>query len=174
MALRVSWEPTGDPVLDRLGQQFVERVACHARGGSYARRQVKFNTYLNFLAFLAKQFGPEDIRNIQPRHVAAFIRYLRSKGRSRDRILAYLSIIRWWHGQIPWRKYDLPENRIIFELEARLDDKEYCESIKNRFRRKKLRGGVQKPGRPTGKDLAGSGENKGQDNVQEIVFPLPG
>ena len=87
MALRVSWEPTGDPVLDRLGQQFVERVACSARGGSYARRQVKYNTYLNFLEFLAEQFGPEDICNIQPRHVAAFIKHLRNKGRSRDRIL---------------------------------------------------------------------------------------
>jgi hypothetical protein len=145
MALRVSWEPTGDPVLDRLGRQFVERVACSARGGSYARRQVKYNTYLNFLEFLAEQFGPEDIRTIQPRHVAAFVKYLRNKGRSRDRILAYLSIIRWWHEQIYWRKYELPENKIIFELEARLDDKEYCEEIKNRCRRKKLRWGVQKP-----------------------------
>jgi site-specific recombinase XerD len=136
MALRVDWETTGDPVLDRLGRQFVEQVACHARGGSYARRQVKYNTYLNFLNFLAERFGPEDIRNVQPRHVASFIRYLRDQERSEKRMLDYLSIIRWWHQRIPWRKYEIPENKALFELEARLDDKKYCEEIKNRYRRK--------------------------------------
>ena len=70
--LRVSWEPTGDPVLDRLGQQFVERVACFARGGSYERRMEWHRKYTKFLRLLAERFGPEDICNIQPRHVAAF------------------------------------------------------------------------------------------------------
>lgn len=154
MALRVSWEPTGDPVLDRLGQRFVERVACNARGGSYARRQVKFKMYVNFLEFLAEHFGPDDLRNIQPRHVAAFIRHLRDQGRSWDRILAYLSVIRWWHEQIYWRKYELPENKILFELEANIDDKEFCAAIKDRSRRKKLRRAVQKPCSPVGKSLA--------------------
>ena len=143
--LRIDWKETGRPALDRLGRQFVS-VAKSARGGSYARRQVKYNTYLIFLTFLAERFGPEDLRNIQPRHVAAFIRHLCDQGRSDKRKLDYLSIIRWWHERIPWRKYEMPENKIIFELEARLDDKEYCESIKYRYRRKGLRGGVQKPG----------------------------
>ncbi len=135
--LRVDWKETGRPVLDRLGRQFVS-VAKSARGGSYARRQVKYNTYLIFLDFLAEHFGPEDIRNIQPRHVASFIKYLCNQGRSDKRKLDYLSIIRWWHERIPWRKYEMPENRIIFELEAKLDDKKYGESIKNRCRRKGL------------------------------------
>ncbi len=142
--LRIDWKETGRPALDRLGRQFVS-VAKSARGGSYTRRQVKYNTYLIFLTFLGGRFGPEDLRNIQPRHVAAFIKYLRDQGRSGQRMLDYLSIIRWWHERISWRKYELPENRIIFELEARLDDKEYCVSIKNRYRRKGLRGGIQKP-----------------------------
>ena len=46
--LRVDWKETGRPALDRLGRQFVS-VAKSARGGSYARRQVKYNTYLIFL-----------------------------------------------------------------------------------------------------------------------------
>ncbi|RKO65743.1 site-specific integrase [Desulfofundulus salinus] len=142
--LRVSWENTGDPVLDRLGRQFVERVARYARGGSYERRMEWYRAYIRFTYFLAERFGPEDIRNIQPRHVAAFIRYLKQLGRSEKTVLHYLSIIRWWHQQIPWRKYELPENNILLELEARLDDKRFCEEIKNNCRRKKLRRGIQK------------------------------
>ncbi|HHW44649.1 MAG TPA: hypothetical protein GXX25_12770 [Desulfotomaculum sp.] len=142
--LRVSWEKTGHPALDRLGRQFIS-VAKLARGGSYARRQVKFKMYLKFLGFLAERFGPEDIRNIQPRHVAAFIKHLREQGRSYKTILDYLSVIRWWHKRIPWHKYELPENKTLFELEARLDDKRFCEEIKNSYKRKRGRGRVQKP-----------------------------
>ncbi len=146
--LSVSWEPTGDPVLDRLGRQFVERVVCHARGGSYERRMEWYRKYTKFLRFLAERFGPEDICNIQPRHVAAFARHCRKLGLSENTILRYFSIIRWWQVRIPWRKYELPENRALFELEAKLDDKKYCEAIKNKYRRKGSRGGVQKSAGP--------------------------
>ncbi len=70
--LRLDWKETGRPALDRLGRQFIG-VAKPARGGSYAYRQVKYNTYLIFLDFLAERFGPEDIRNIQPRHVNIYL-----------------------------------------------------------------------------------------------------
>ena len=55
--LRIDWKETGRPVLDRLGRQFVS-VAKSARGGSYARRQVKYNTYLIFLRFLGGALRP--------------------------------------------------------------------------------------------------------------------
>ncbi|WP_072868166.1 phage integrase N-terminal domain-containing protein [Desulfofundulus thermosubterraneus] len=142
--LRVSWENTGNPILDRLGRQFVERVARYARGGSYEKRLERFRKYVKFLCFLAERFAPEDIRNIQPRHVAAFARHLKEQGRSGRTILYYFSIIRWWHRQIPWRKYEMPENKVLLELEARLDDKRFCEEIKNNCRRKKFRRGIQK------------------------------
>ncbi len=140
--LRLDWKETGRPALDSLGRQFIG-IAKAARGGSYAYRQVKYNTYLIFLDFLAERFGPEDIRNIQPRHVAAFLRHLRDQGRSDKRILAYLSIIRWWHSRIPWQKYELPENKALFALEAKLDDKKFCEEFKNECRRKGVRRRLQ-------------------------------
>jgi site-specific recombinase XerC len=126
--------------VDRLGEQFVERVARYARGGSYERRMEKYRKYLKFLIFVGQRFGPEDIRNIQPYHVAAFARHLRVAGRSETTIVICFSIIRWWHGRIPWRKYDIPENGILKELEVRLDDKEYRDEIKNRYR-------AEEPGR---------------------------
>jgi site-specific recombinase XerC len=143
--LRVSWENTGNPILDRLGRQFVDRVARYARGGSFEKRIEWYRKYIKFLHFLAERFGPEDIRNIQPRHVAAFSKYLKELGRSERTVLRYYSVIRWWHRQIPWRKYEMPENKVLLELEARLDDKRFCEKIKNSYRRKRGRGRVQKP-----------------------------
>jgi hypothetical protein len=143
--LRVDWNATDNPILDRLGRQFVEGVACYARGGSYEHRMEWYRKYMKFLRFLAERFGPEDICNIQPRHVAAFAKHCRELGLSENTILRYFSIIRWWNSRIPWHKYELPENKMLFELEARLDDKKYCEEIKNRCRRKGSRGSVQKP-----------------------------
>jgi site-specific recombinase XerC len=135
--LRISWERTGDEVVDRLGGQFVERAARYARGGSYERRMEKYNRYIKFLVFLGGRFGPEDIRNIQPYHVAMFIRHLRDVGRSENTIARYIAVIRWWHDKIPLHRYNLPENAILKELEARLDDKAYREEIKNRCRVKR-------------------------------------
>ncbi|MBE0435844.1 MAG: hypothetical protein IBX56_08580 [Methylomicrobium sp.] len=137
--LRVSWEPTGDPVFDHLGQQFVSRVARYARGGSYERRMEWYRKYVKFLRFLATRFGLEDICNIQPRHVAVFASHFREIGRSEQTILRYFSIIRWWHGRIPWHKYEMPGNKSLFELEARLDDQKFCEEFKNKHRRKRER-----------------------------------
>lgn len=135
--LRVSWKNTGNTNLDRLGQQFVNRVARYAGGGSYEKRMEWYRKYIKFLQFLAERFGPEDIRNIQPRHVAAFSKYLKGLGRSERTVLRYYSIIRWWHRQIPWRKYEVPENKVLLELEARFDDKTFCQKIKNNYRRKR-------------------------------------
>lgn len=139
VALRVKWKPTGNAALDRLGEQFVERVAKFARGGSVQGRLEKFRRYKRFLAFVAERFGPEDIRNIQPRHVAAYIRHRRQEGIGEKTILNELAVIRWWHRQIPQRRYEMSDNATLFELEERLYDKTFCEKVKRRCRVKQGR-----------------------------------
>ncbi|WP_080996760.1 phage integrase N-terminal domain-containing protein [Neomoorella thermoacetica] len=153
--LRIQWKPTGNEAYDRLLGQFVERVARYARGGSIQTRVRKYERYRAFLRFLAAQFGPQDIRNIQPRHVAAYIAHRRRAGVQEKTILAELSIIRWWHNQIPWRKYEMPDNKTLFELEERLDDKTFSEEVRYRYkithtRRKRL---ISKSGGPVRESL---------------------
>lgn len=132
MALAVEFKPTGDARVDRLLEQFVLRLARFARGGRYTGRMDKFKRYKKFLMFVGERYGVQDIRGIQPRHVAAYIRYRREMGIGDKAISNDVSVIRYWHGQIPWRRYDLPENRVLFELEARLDDKTFREEIREK------------------------------------------
>ncbi|MBO8128049.1 MAG: hypothetical protein H0Z39_02455 [Peptococcaceae bacterium] len=142
VALQIEWKPTGDTTLDRLGGQFVDRVAKFARGGSVQGRLEKFRRYRRFLVFVAERFGPEDLRNIQPRHIAAYIRQRRQDGIGKKAILNELAVIRWWHRQIPWRRYEMPDNTVLFELEEKLDEKAFCEEVKRRYRVRRGRRGV--------------------------------
>jgi hypothetical protein len=139
MALRVEWKPTGDERTDNLGEQFVNRVGVFARGGPYRRRQEKFDQYRRFLVFVGGRFGSVELRNIQPRHIAAYIHHRRRATIKERTILKELAVIRWWHRQIPWHRYEIPDNATLFELEARLDDKEFCAEIKNRCRVRRRR-----------------------------------
>ncbi|MEW8958719.1 MAG: phage integrase N-terminal domain-containing protein [Moorella sp. (in: firmicutes)] len=132
--MQVKWKPTGNENFDRLMGQFVDRIARFARGGSVESRKVKIRRYRLFLEFLAARFAPQDIRNIQPRHVAAYIAHRRQAGVQEKTILAELSIIRWWHNQIPWRKYEMPDNKTLFELEEKLDDKTFSEEVRYRYK----------------------------------------
>jgi site-specific recombinase XerD len=127
-------------------EQFVERVARFARGGLIETRRANFRQYRLFIFFLAERFAPEDIRNIQPRHVAAYISFRRTAGMSEKTILNDLSVIRWWHRRIPWGKYVIPDNAALFELEEKLDDKEFCAEIKGRCKVKKYLRDIRKPG----------------------------
>lgn len=141
MALRVKWKPTGSAQVDKLGKQFVSQVAVFARGGSYQKRLEKFGQYRRFLIFVAERFGPAGPHNIQPRHIAAYLHHRRQMVVEKT-ILDDLSVIRWWHRQIPWYRYEVPDNATLFELEARLNDKEFCAEIKNRYRTRNSRRGL--------------------------------
>jgi len=142
--LRIAWKPTGNRALDRLGQQFVDRVARFARGGSVRARYRKVAEFKRFLEFLADHFPINDIANIQPRHVAVYIAHRRASGVGEKTILNELATIRWWHCRIPWRKYDLPPNSVLFELEVRLRERQFAEEIKRRYRIRRRRH-LQKP-----------------------------
>ena len=139
--MKCSWREKDDPVYNQLMKEFIEKVATYARGGSNESRREKLRKYKGFLSFVASKYAPEGIKNIQPKHVAAFVRYRREQGISESTIMSELSIIRWWQGQIPWRKFEIPDNNEIFELEVRLNEREYVAEIKEKYRRLKRRRG---------------------------------
>lgn len=141
------WKKTDNPVYNRLMEQFVERVAKYSRGGSYEARRIKLNKFKQFIIFISQCYTTEDLRNIQPKHIAAYAKHRRSEGMAEITILSDLSVIRWWINQIPWRRFDMPENERIFELEARLHEKSFVTEIKEKYRRKeRTRRRIQKPG----------------------------
>lgn len=131
------WAETDNPDFNRLMNQFVERVGRNARGGKIEARKGKYLRYKVFLEFISERFAPDDIKNIQPKHVASFVRHRRAQGWKESTILKDLAVIRWWHVQILWRKFEIPENSQIFILEERLDEKSICEEFKKRYLRKK-------------------------------------
>lgn len=135
--MQCNWKETKNQAFNRLMNQFTEMVGRKARGGKLDTRITRFRKYKVFLTYVCDDFAPEDIKNIKPTHIAAFVQKRRSEGVKDITIVADLSVIRWWHEQIPWRKYEMPENSQIFLLEDRLNDKQFCEEFKNKYRRKR-------------------------------------
>ena len=135
------WQENDNQVYNRLMGQFVNHVAKYSKGGSYEARRMKFNKFKTFIAFLSNHYTTEDIRNIQPKHIAAFIRYRRNGGYATITMLSDLSVIRWWFNQIPWKRFDMPDNSEIFKLEERLNERAYVTEIKEKYRRLKSRRG---------------------------------
>lgn len=135
------WQECDNPVYNRLMGQFVNHVAKYSKGGSYETRRGKFNRFKSFINFLSNHYTTEDIRNIQPKHIASFVRYRRNGGYAEITIVSDLSVIRWWLNQMPWRRFDMPENSQIFELEGRLNERAYVAEIKEKYRCPKRRRG---------------------------------
>jgi hypothetical protein len=91
-------------------------------------RKRSFYKYRSFLLFVAGRFEVGDIRLIEPRHVAAFAAEEFGRGKRPGTVLSELSAIRFWHGQVVGRKYDVPGNRELLEGDL-------SEKTQRRFRR---------------------------------------
>lgn len=133
--MRCEWQETDNPVYNRLMKQFVERVARYARGSSYGYRQAKFLKFKLFLEYTSEWYDLQDIRNIQPKHVAAFIRRRKEKGISRSTILKDISYIRFWHKMIPRAQYVIPDNEQLFYLADNMN-KNLCDEFRDNYRLK--------------------------------------
>lgn len=102
---------TGDKQIDRLLSQLDDLYRSSHAGWSKTRK-FRFHQFKLFLKFAAK-VGLSDIRYIKPSHVKAFVEWRRKNKISEGTILSDLSTIRFWHKQIPLRKYNMPPNNVL-------------------------------------------------------------
>lgn len=98
-----------DGICSDLVAQF-ERIFRHNRQGSYRTKYRYREAYLRFLAFVADYFRLRKIRNVSPKHVHGYVRFLFEKGRKTSYVKTELAAIRFWHDQIPNTRYRLPTN----------------------------------------------------------------
>ena len=95
-------------------------IARMSNRGSVQARQEYYFKFRHFLFFAAEEFGLNNIRLIEPRHVSLFLLKQVSNGKSLNSVLVYITAIRFWHKQIPGRRYDIPKNK---ELIAGVNEK---------------------------------------------------
>lgn len=70
-----------------------------------------------FAKFLARDFRLENIKNIGPKHIYAYVRFLQENGKSAGYIMTELSAIRFWHKRSKCKNH-LPDNKDL-NLEKR-------------------------------------------------------
>lgn len=106
----IKW--TGDKQVDRLLGQ-LEYLCRSSHVGWSKSRKVRFHQFKAFLKFAAGRSGLKNIREIKPSDVKEYVLWRQRQGIREKTILAELSTIRFWHKQIPLRKYNLPPNSVL-------------------------------------------------------------
>ena len=113
-----------------------DKIFKHIRTGSYQTRRRYYAAVLRFLLFLAEEFKLQNIRNIAPKHLIAYVEYMESQDLSERTIKTDLSAIRWFHAYIPNAKFKLPDNghlgvelskHVFAQVDRAWSDKEYAD-----------------------------------------------
>ncbi|MCL6478814.1 MAG: tyrosine-type recombinase/integrase [Peptococcaceae bacterium] len=115
--MKIHFKPTGNGCYDNLLRQFA-KVARNCNQESKTTRYRYMSSYKTFLQFCAKKYKLQNVKNIQQKHLEAYIEYRRTEGISDKTIKGDLAAIRFWHAQIPGARYELPEND---QLSIKLD-----------------------------------------------------
>lgn len=104
-----------------MGQ--MEKIFKHTRSGSYGTRARYKSSCENFIKFLNDSFKMKNLRNLQDKHVAAYIEQRQSDGISAKTIKNDLGAIRYMHDMVPNVKYELSDNKGLKESFAVALDK---------------------------------------------------
>lgn len=88
----------------------VDKLHRHNRQGSYKTRARYYEAMQRFCRFLAEVFRLERLANLAPKHIYAYIAYLKEQEKSASTIKTDLSAIRFFHDLIPNARYELPGN----------------------------------------------------------------
>ncbi len=88
----------------------LDKLYRHCRQGSFRTRRRYYEAMQRFCRFLAEVFRLERLANIAPKHIYAYVAYLREQGKSASTIKTDLSAIRFFHDLIQNPRYELPSN----------------------------------------------------------------
>ncbi len=88
----------------------LDKLYRHCRQGSFRTRRRYYEAMQRFCRFLAEVFHLERLANIAPKHIYAYVAYLREQSKSASTIKTDLSTIRFFHDLIQNPRYELPSN----------------------------------------------------------------
>ena len=91
----------------------MEKVYRHTRANSFGTRARYESSCRNFIGFLDEKFKMKNLRNLQDKHVVAYIQYRQSEGIAPKTLKNDLGAIRYMHDMLPNVKYDLSDNKNI-------------------------------------------------------------
>lgn len=96
-------------------QAQAERLFRHTRSGSYSTRARYQSSCNRFLEFVNEEFKMKNLRNLQDKHVVAFIHSRQEDGLTTKTIKNDLGAIRYLHDMVPNAKHELATNEDLMQ-----------------------------------------------------------
>ena len=87
-----------------------EKVFKHTRSGSYGTRARYESSCMQFMAFLNENFKMQNLRNLQDKHIVAYLQHRQEQGISAKTIKNDLGAIRFMHDMIPQVRHEISSN----------------------------------------------------------------
>lgn len=101
------------------------KIAKHAKGISITSQRQYYNHFDQFCRFVADNYSLKSLRNIQDKHLVAFVEERQNEAKSASSVKQDLAAIRYFHDQIPNTRHFLSDNKTLtmkfsgFSLERR-------------------------------------------------------
>lgn len=96
-------------IYDNLCVQ-IEKVFRHCNQGSYKTRERYEDGVKNFAKFIADVFKKQNLNNIKPKHLYAYVEFMQDMGYSTSYVTTNLSAIRFFYDQVGNDSRKLPNN----------------------------------------------------------------
>lgn len=90
-----------------------EKIFKHTRSGSYATRARYKASCQQFVQFVNERFKMQNLRNLQDKHVAAYLQHRMEQGIATKTLKNDLGAIRYMHDLVANAKYELSDNRTL-------------------------------------------------------------
>jgi len=101
----------------------MEKVFRHTRMNSFGTRARYKSSCTKFVQFLDERFKMKNLRNLQDKHVVAYIEHRQQEGVAAKTLKNDLAAIRYLHDMIPRAKHELSDNETLQRTYALTLDK---------------------------------------------------
>lgn len=88
----------------------IEKVFRHCNQGSFKTRERYEDGVKNFAKFMADAFKKQNLNNIKPKHLYAYVEFMQDIGYSTSYVTTNLSAIRFFYDQVGGNSSKLPNN----------------------------------------------------------------
>ncbi|MDU1315251.1 MAG: site-specific integrase [Clostridium septicum] len=88
----------------------IEKVFRHCNQGSYKTRERYEDGVKNFAKYMADAFRKQNLNNIKPKHLYAYVEFMQDMGYSTSYVTTNLSAIRFFYDQVGGDSNKLPNN----------------------------------------------------------------
>ncbi|WP_394871280.1 tyrosine-type recombinase/integrase [Clostridium butyricum] len=96
-------------IYDNLCVQ-IEKIFRHCNQGAYKTRERYEAGVKNFAKFMADAFKKQNLNNIKPKHLYAYVEFMQDMGYSTSYVTTNLSAVRFFYDQVGGDSSKLPNN----------------------------------------------------------------